>query len=456
MFNFESSFSGLLLTLANAHSAPLANPFQENSGLIIFWIVLGVGILMMLVERVGGGRDWPKVRGWRYRTALVNVSKVRALRSRPLFRVSLSIVVIAGTWSASANAYESARAELSRLQKEQGLSLVALATAADTGGNGPRDRESIDTVVFGRHSLSPGKQLLSPGARADENGSISPDGSEVALNLYSDPENPKTDRILAIIGRDGHLVRSYPYLVDGSDFCWSPDNSKLALRAINKRVNRCNWTLQVLDLKSGLTEQVDTNEAANPFSRGAITSQCWSPDGKHLVYALRTFNDNQIRRYDEDQKTSVPLEGVGWGASWSPNGEWISFFVGDDNYAAGGTYYVVSPDGAEPRKALFYQRYAVAPLWWSPDSRFVAYKTWAGLLERFAMGPKYIPTVFDDLLNLDLGNGPMRLRVRRVDDNSDTPVFTIETGSTTYNGQEWGTHGPWEFQWLTGLNPASD
>lgn len=82
--------------------------------------------------------------------------------------------------------------------------------------------------------------------------------------------------------------------------------------------------------------------------------------------------------------------------------------------------------------------------------------TWAGLLERFAMGPKYIPSVFDDLMTLDLGNGPMRLRVRRIDDGSEAPVFTIETGSTNYNGQIWGTSGPMEFQWLTGINPPSN
>ena len=144
------------------------------------------------------------------------------------------------------------------------------------------------------------------------------------------------------------------------------------------------------------------------------------------------------------------------GATWSPDGKWISFFVGDGEYAAGGTFYVVSPSGAGEKKALFHQKYAIGPLWWSPDSRFVAYVTWAGLLERFAMGPRYVPSVFGDLITLDLGNGPMRLRVRRIDDGSDTPVFTIETGTTTYNGQEFGTHGPSKFQWLTGINLPSD
>src|SRR5580700_5236965 len=75
---------------------------------------------------------------------------------------ALGIIVALAVWCAPAIANESVRAELTRLQKQKGLSLVALATAADPGGNAPRDRESMDTVVFGRGSLSPGKHLLSP------------------------------------------------------------------------------------------------------------------------------------------------------------------------------------------------------------------------------------------------------------------------------------------------------
>jgi Tol biopolymer transport system component len=370
-------------------------------------------------------------------------------KSNSQFR-TLGIVAALAVWCCPAYANESVRVELTRLQKQHGLSLVALATASDPGGNAPRDRESIDTVVFGRRSLAVGKALLPPEARISDNGSISADGSEIALSFRTDPGNPKSDGILTIIGKDGRLVRSYPCLLNASDFCWSPDNSKLVLIAFDNRRDPCNRTLQVLDLKTGQTEKVDSNYDIH------VTSQCWSPDGKHFVYTSRHFNDREIRRYDEDQKTSLPLEAEGWGATWSPDGKWISFFVGDGDYAAGGTYYLASPTGAGERKALFHQGYAIAPLWWSPDSRFVAYVAWAGLMERFAMGPKYIPSVFGDLMTLDLGNGPERLRVRRLSDNSDIPVFTIETGTATYNRQEWGTHGPDEFQWLTGINLPAD
>src|ERR1700731_972998 len=83
---------------------------------------------------------------------------------------ALGIIAVLAVWCAPANANESVRAELTRLQKQKGLSLVALATAADPGGNAPRSRESIDAVVFGRQSLSSGKQLLPPDARISDNG----------------------------------------------------------------------------------------------------------------------------------------------------------------------------------------------------------------------------------------------------------------------------------------------
>lgn len=71
------------------------------------------------------------------------------------------------------------------------------------------------------------------------------------------------------------------------------------------------------------------------------------------------------------------------------------------------------------------------------------------------MGPKYIPSVFADLANMDLGNGPQRLRVKRLDDGRETPVLNIETGTGLRDGQYWGMAGPHEFQWLQGVGPGS-
>jgi sterol desaturase/sphingolipid hydroxylase (fatty acid hydroxylase superfamily) len=47
--------------------------------MVIFWIVLAVAIAMMLIERVAGGRSWPRVRGWWWRAILLNASQVGAV-----------------------------------------------------------------------------------------------------------------------------------------------------------------------------------------------------------------------------------------------------------------------------------------------------------------------------------------------------------------------------------------
>jgi sterol desaturase/sphingolipid hydroxylase (fatty acid hydroxylase superfamily) len=79
MLNLEESASRSLGPLATVHAAELTNAFRAENGLIIFWIVLGVGIVMMMIERVGAGRNWPKVRGWWFRAVLLNSFQVAAV-----------------------------------------------------------------------------------------------------------------------------------------------------------------------------------------------------------------------------------------------------------------------------------------------------------------------------------------------------------------------------------------
>jgi sterol desaturase/sphingolipid hydroxylase (fatty acid hydroxylase superfamily) len=47
--------------------------------MIVFWIVLAVAIGMMVVERIAGGRNWPRVRGWWWRAILLNGFQVGAV-----------------------------------------------------------------------------------------------------------------------------------------------------------------------------------------------------------------------------------------------------------------------------------------------------------------------------------------------------------------------------------------
>ncbi len=89
-------------------------------------------------------------------------------------------------------------------------------------------------------------------------------------------------------------------------------------------------------------------------------------------------------------------------ATWSPDGNWIAFL--DDD-----TYYAISPSGENGRE-LFKSRGALSGLWWSPDSRTVAYASRNRLFER-------------PLIAVDVGW--VRLRVRRLADNSEDWVAQL-------------------------------
>jgi sterol desaturase/sphingolipid hydroxylase (fatty acid hydroxylase superfamily) len=77
--NLSEPAARALGPLAPVHASGLTNAFRAENGLIIFWIVLGAGILMMAIERMGAGRNWPKVRGWWLRAVLLNSFQVGAV-----------------------------------------------------------------------------------------------------------------------------------------------------------------------------------------------------------------------------------------------------------------------------------------------------------------------------------------------------------------------------------------
>ncbi len=65
--------------------------------------------------------------------------------------------------------------------------------------------------------------------------------------------------------------------------------------------------------------------------------------------------------------------GPGRYATWSPDGNWIAFFEDDG-------YYAIRPSGND-KKLLFKKKDALTALWWSPDSRLVAYVSRNGFFE---------------------------------------------------------------------------
>jgi WD40 repeat protein len=289
---------------------------------------------------------------------------------------------------AQASPKESVRAELVRLQNQSGLTLISFEGA---GSDGP-----VYIVAFADRSL-PERQLLKEGISGVR--AITPDGTEIAFEhrrntgrTFSIPtgkELPEYRTYLGIIRRDGSNLREYTDLDEPYDLCWSPDRSVLALTVKNlKQRKDAARGLQILNLGTGSTDEVD--------AKGYTTSQCWSPNGKQVVYEA----GGALRLYDIQDKKSRTLTN-GQSATWSPDGSWIAF-LGPDGY------YAIRPFGNE-KKLLFKKKDALTPLWWSPDSRFVAYMSRNGFLEGHWWPP------------IEQG----RLRVRRLADNAEDWVANL-------------------------------
>lgn len=271
---------------------------------------------------------------------------------------------------------ESVRAELVRLQEQTGLTLAS-------------DDARIEVVRFDKRWLLRGNLLFN----AWSSGVVSRDGTEIAAS-YKGPDRGLS---LGIIRSDGTDLRAFT-TIRPQRTCLSNDKSKVAI-TVPKHPQDAE--LEVMDLASTSIEEVGP--------KAELTSQCWSPDDKEIVYE----SDGSIMVYEigKDKSTSRVL-GKGTYPTWSPDGQWIAFLDRD-------TYYAIHPDGQSLKK-LFHKSASYSGLLWSPDTRIVAYVSEAGLFEG---GWRYLDAEM------------YRLRVRRLEDNSEDWVAEGQLGES--------------FQWVT-------
>lgn len=261
---------------------------------------------------------------------------------------------------------EPVRAELVRLQKETRLTLASFSRA-------------IEQVNFEDRSLSHGKELFPVGSAGE--GALSRDGTQIAFDLMRSQGKDS----LGIVREDGSSLQEYTEITAAYRLCWSYDKTKLAMSVQNLKrgTTAPNDYLQILSLGSRMIQEMDV--------RAYVTSQCWSPDDKQIVYVA----DGTVRVYTLEQKQWRVLA-KGKDPTWSADGNWIAFL--DDD-----AYYAIRPSGNE-RKLLFKVKGALTGLWWSPDSRIVAYASRAAFFE-------------SSWKLIDVGD--VRLRVRRLEDNSE-------------------------------------
>ena len=257
------------------------------------------------------------------------------------------------------------REELIRLQQQTGLSLASFGFG-------------LNVVLFDKRTLV--KIPISTGL-ALMRGTISRDGTEIIVSRFNYHDLSASDS-LELLRTDGSDLRELPFTHTGDvpshfeSLCWSYDKSRLA---VGVHLGFPELKLEILNLGSGVDQTVAP-------SVKELTSQCWSPDDKKIVYEA----GDGVRIYElGNDGSSTLLAPGGKEPTWSPDGNWIAFREGD-------TFYEIRPDGRDKRK-LFHRRDVYTPLWWSPDSRFVAYVS-------------SVPFAIDDFY---------RLRIRRLEDNSD-------------------------------------
>jgi WD40 repeat protein len=236
--------------------------------------------------------------------------------------------------------------DLQKNQDTEGLSIVW-----DEGN-------SLGVLLFSDRKLHQTRIL--PDAIVGRDASLTFDGEKVAFGLFEQPPD-HLPTFLAVVHLDGNnLLQKFPTVQRPVTICWSPGRDRLAFWAsksdpVDGSTAVGLWTLRL-----------DTGELSLIDAHGSAYCPAWSPDGSKLVYSVK----GEVSIYDTEAKNSRQF-GEGDYATWSPDGKWIAV-------SKGKVYWLLdSQTGAG--KVLFKQKNAFTPLWFSPDSRYVAYATRVGV-----------------------------------------------------------------------------
>ena|ERR1035437_12093 len=196
----------------------------------------------------------------------------------------IGVALVGTCWAGS----RSLRDELKQMPAKSGLSVAIF------------DHGKLNTRPMGSSIEGLGDVEISGavGHSWSDEGMLSPDGTLAAFPYWEVNPCPswKTCDVeasrhffLAIVPVNGSGVRKYPQIVLPSKMCWTRDNSKLAMVAQSDR--NPQQQLVVLHLDTGRVDRVADGKTV------AVTPQCWSPDGKQLVYFAGEKDPNGPERF---------------------------------------------------------------------------------------------------------------------------------------------------------------
>jgi hypothetical protein len=169
----------------------------------------------------------------------------------------------------AAQGKETVRAELIRTQNQTGLTLASF-------------NMRIEIVLFDKRELVPAPNLF----YRMVGGVVTRDGTEIAAARL----NRDMSDSLVTFRPEGSTVREYP-IASSPSICWSYDKSKLAVAVAS---GAHDPGLQIVDVATSAA-----GPKIDPMAE--LTSQCWSPDDKKIVYA----SGDSIKTYDIE-KTNPP------------------------------------------------------------------------------------------------------------------------------------------------------
>jgi Tol biopolymer transport system component len=289
--------------------------------------------------------------------------------------------------------------------------------------------DKIYEVQFAERSLKQIGKLPKPAAKFGSI-SFSADGKWIAYEVCTNTAEKRVidsnercasgSTHLAIVAADGTGLREFSNLAYPAAMCWSPDNSKIVLLVSDRIANRPP-SMNIVDVSTGSLKSIDS-------MNGAPSEQCWSPDGKKIVYRMG-FNEGVqvVRVYDvaEDKHRDITS---GDHPSWSPDGERIAYLDCPPT-KSDCVYRTIHPDGSG-QALLFKIDVNDSPLWWSPDSQFVVYRSFRKFSEESLAGKL---VALEPVEHLDTND---RLRIRRLADNSEDWLLNL------------GNDDPGSFQWI--------